>query len=656
MSARLDFALRFVDGRGLLGLRAPERVALAQLDRLELEVPQLRFPFDVTGGAARFQTRRCLLTAAELHVDESGLRSWLAERGHLQRFGVSRLECQLADGRILLHWRARVGEREAAATARLTLKPDGGRIALRLEDVRTYAFLGAPGALCGMGLLFGLGAAAADEAVARPGPATLHSYGRPALTLYGVDRVELHPLDLLLWETLPRQGWRLPSTQQAGLAEARIEPGRILIRYNGQASVITDVSSLLDEGDGHLARGELAQAMEAWARVDGADAMERRLGVYAAEPARFDEAVNMARALEQRYPARPAAALALGAVASERGDAAEAAEAYLRALALAEKAGERADIFECSLRAGEELARSGDARATRLLERVLETRQDHPRASSLLAERYAAEQRWRDLLMLERRRLMQAEDESAEASAHARVGRIWLEHLSEPQRARDELERAVRLDAGDAATWELYSRALAESGEPSAPPTRSSAPRSSSPIAAPPPCSPPPSWPSAPARSTSRSATCAACSSTLPATPPRSRRRRRCSRGSAGSRRRWRRTSRRSRPPPTTRSARRCGASWRGWRATCSPTVRARAPSSSDRWPRGRRRRRCASRASWPRRAAAPTSCPISTRGWRRPATRRHRSSRRACSSSWDASRRRPRPHRARARGPRRCW
>src|SRR5215468_2935318 len=113
----VDFTLRFLDGRGLLGLRSPVRVALASLERLELEVPNLRFPFDLSGGPRRFQNRRC-------------------------RFREARIT--LAEARLHLAFEARVGDRAVPATARLRVEPattgDGPvrRVRVVVADVRTY--------------------------------------------------------------------------------------------------------------------------------------------------------------------------------------------------------------------------------------------------------------------------------------------------------------------------------------------------------------------------------------------------------------------------------------------------------------------------------------------------------------------------------------
>src|SRR5205807_2154573 len=96
----LDFTLRFVDGRGLLGLRERTPLEMVSLEKLELEVPNLRFPFDVSGGAQRFQTRRCVLSHIELRLEEERLQSWIDSRPQFARYGVRDLRVRVADGRV----------------------------------------------------------------------------------------------------------------------------------------------------------------------------------------------------------------------------------------------------------------------------------------------------------------------------------------------------------------------------------------------------------------------------------------------------------------------------------------------------------------------------------------------------------------------------
>jgi len=43
------FRLTFVEGRGLLSLAGRDIPAFGRVEKLELEIPNLRFPFDLSG-------------------------------------------------------------------------------------------------------------------------------------------------------------------------------------------------------------------------------------------------------------------------------------------------------------------------------------------------------------------------------------------------------------------------------------------------------------------------------------------------------------------------------------------------------------------------------------------------------------------------------
>ncbi len=94
-SESLDFGLHFTDGRGLLHLRGRPVLEPLSLDRLALEIPNLRFPFDAAGGAGRFQSRRCQLREARLSVDEERLGRWLGRR-RLDAYGVTDASARIA--------------------------------------------------------------------------------------------------------------------------------------------------------------------------------------------------------------------------------------------------------------------------------------------------------------------------------------------------------------------------------------------------------------------------------------------------------------------------------------------------------------------------------------------------------------------------------
>ena len=71
------FRLTFVQGRGLLSLSGRDFEGLGRVDSLELEIPNLRFPFDMSGGVARFKNRRLRLRELALAVGSDELTGFL---------------------------------------------------------------------------------------------------------------------------------------------------------------------------------------------------------------------------------------------------------------------------------------------------------------------------------------------------------------------------------------------------------------------------------------------------------------------------------------------------------------------------------------------------------------------------------------------------
>ena len=55
------FRLTFVEGRGLLSLAGRDIPGFGRVEKLELEIPNLRFPFDLSGGVTRFKNHRLRL-------------------------------------------------------------------------------------------------------------------------------------------------------------------------------------------------------------------------------------------------------------------------------------------------------------------------------------------------------------------------------------------------------------------------------------------------------------------------------------------------------------------------------------------------------------------------------------------------------------------
>jgi tetratricopeptide (TPR) repeat protein len=466
----LDFQIRFQDGRGLIGLREPARLAIADVARLELEVPQLRFPFDVAGGVARFATRRCLLHGLELTLDDAQLAAHL-RRQPLDRFGLAEVRARITPQGIVVAGQARVGERTASFTARLKPRTARRGVIIAVQDLRVYSFLPAPAPLIGVGLALGLGATASDEKVALPGPASLMLLGAPALKLVGVDRIELDPVELALVGMLPRAGWRLPRTDGAGLIDVQLEAGRVTATFKTGRTPAED-DNPLGAGDALLTHGDLDGALAAWAeaktttRPQAIAALERKVAVLASLPARAPEALAAIERLrtDGDEGAHRRADLYEAALFAEDGRHLAAAESYRRAARLAEAAGETEDAIEAGLRAAEETARGGGEVEVAWLERVLGERPTHTRAAELLADAYARLGRWRPLVQLERRRLTLADTRETQIAGRVRVAELWLERLDDPKQALEELEKLLELDDGHSRGLLLYGRTLEKLG------------------------------------------------------------------------------------------------------------------------------------------------------------------------------------------------
>ncbi|HJZ86237.1 MAG TPA: hypothetical protein VKN99_13750, partial [Polyangia bacterium] len=465
----LAFSLSFLEGKGLLGLRARTFFDLVALDRLELEIPRLRFPFDVTGGATRFQHKRCLLRSAVLAIDDARAESWLRSRPRLHELGVAELIVRFADGMILVAGRVQAGERSAEFTARALVAPAGGRrIAVSITDVRFFGWVALAAPQLGLGLLSALGAPAEE------------------LAIEGATDVSCDPLHMLLMRTLPTHGWRLPDLGPARVATIKVGPARLVIGYGAPGSEAEDGAAderlrarfaVHEEGkaayrqiEAQLAAGDLAGARAAYRRQleRGADhpfVLQRLLEIGCAAESWLSETETLAHELLRARPELAPAVAALALVADARGDAREAGLEFERLAELYTALGDKEDALRAQLAAARAWAQVEPTRATPLLERALATR---PRASEVaeaLAERLLIEGRVRELGDLLRRRITLTETPGEQAALALRLGQLCLSQ-GEAEAAVAELERAVRLDESGAQGWEALARALDAAGQP----------------------------------------------------------------------------------------------------------------------------------------------------------------------------------------------
>jgi tetratricopeptide (TPR) repeat protein len=367
--------------------------ALARLENLVVA-----YPGEVPAPAApdRLRNRRGRLVEATLVTDLDRLTGELERpgvRARLAAGGISDLRVGLSDGTFRLVGRAMAGDRDAAFTARAQLdpglprqsrspgdaKPSAGATHVRVSilDLRIYGFLPVAAPLVARAILSSL-------VQAKPG-------GRGA--------IDFDPLEAALLETFAAHGWRLPDVRHAHLQPIEITAGRIAFGWRSapahappdatapgahgfDAPPIAPIAPAeLEEGDGLLARGDRSGALDAYRRAlkrSSGAAATRVLEVLISTPGHVAEADSLAAEILTRQAEEPLPLLVRAVAAAERGDAAQAADAYEQIAIIARRRNEDEDVVIARLVAAEQWLRADKTeRARRLAEQVLATMPAH---------------------------------------------------------------------------------------------------------------------------------------------------------------------------------------------------------------------------------------------------------------------------------------
>lgn len=379
----VDFALSFLEGRGVLSLPRRPLARLADLERLDLEIPDVRFPFDMGGGVDRLRSRRCIVRRAALATDATRLGRAIADalaRRPPAGFAVASPALAIDSGILRFGARVSAGDREVDFTAAAWVEgPPLPILRLIVFDARTYGFFPLPAPQIVAHLLGALGAA--NDPAVRPAP---------LLRRIGACALEIDALGLALFDLLPPAGWRLPERTTCRLDPPSLLPDRIGLgwgtaagasggkapaRLRGAIALHRDAQHAFAPAEAALATGDLDTATAAHRRALVAGtrpfAVQRLLQILAADERTLEEAESLARSVLDRDPDSPAALLALATAAAERGNPADAATAF-EAVA----AGERRDggPFEApaALRAAERARARMVDQGERLAERAAE--------------------------------------------------------------------------------------------------------------------------------------------------------------------------------------------------------------------------------------------------------------------------------------------
>jgi len=501
----LGFALDFLGGRAHVTLGRRHIGGLVRLDHLALEVPEVSFPFDVSGGAGRFRHRRCRLRRCEASVEAEAFSSWFTGRDPLASYGFHQISMRWLDGCIRIEGVARLGDRQVPFTAQLSVvATDDLRLRLVMDHWRPYGYLPLPPPLLGVGLVAAAGVRAAPE-----------EPPRPLCALEGATAVEVDLLGLVLRQLLPAHGWRLPAIRGVVLERLLVSPDGLQVVYATPEDISTDVSGpvrLVDvraqavgvagEEDGEevtgdevtgddgasealpatasgglprlsdrsgpngrfragevlLASGDVAGALAHYDSLHRSDPedpfiLQRLLELLSCSPHTIQQARRLARRTLAHEPEHEPALFVLAGTAEELGEVEDAASRYAALASVAQRRGDVREAVLATLACGRLLSATDPDQSTSWYERAIALDPELPQAVQALIGLYRAAGRLPELLRLQRRYLARATGRRERLRGHLTLGEIYLNQLDDPLRARAEYERAVRLDDSSLPAW-----------------------------------------------------------------------------------------------------------------------------------------------------------------------------------------------------------
>src|SRR6185295_16877866 len=255
-----------------------------------------------------------------------------------------------------------------------------------------------------------------------------------------------------------------------GPAGAR--PGELGVRkHTHQLAAAHDLMHSVDQqlGGGHLEdamRGY--RALLASGGPDQPLLLERILALAAARPAWFFDGLELARQALGRWPHFPPAHAALASITLAQGDAREAAS-HLTQLAQLASADADDDQAALAALAGARLLRVLEPKsATQLYQLALEHDPGSAEAADALADRYADEQRWPELVRLVRARAVSTADPARAVALRLRLADVFVHQLGDPASAQQELAAARLLAPEDPAVHEMTATILGTVDPPKA--------------------------------------------------------------------------------------------------------------------------------------------------------------------------------------------
>ena len=445
------FELRLERGGASVRLEDRELVPGLSLEVLTIQMPDVRFPFDVGQGASQFRHRLSDLSEIGVAASAPFLDAALA-RAPLPAAGLLDVRAELRPG-------------FAELTGRLAAGP---------------AFTVKAGVLAQAAL--GLKVVFHSPRVFGPAPfpaASLPHLLSQALSGLLGPGGGLEPVPALLRQVLAPRGWKVPRTAGVRLSRTEFTEGVARIgwsRMGGESHELHAEPDLLaaDEGSAAfpqaeeaLRAGEFGRARELLLAAGPTAAVhpfaaEHLLSLLVLEERFHDEALDLAAEWLGRRAGFAPALAAEALVRVSRGEQQKAARAFGE---LARTAAERGEVFTalCAAESAFGLPGASPEDAVRAVEVALSLQRNHVPALRALRTLASASGDREALLRADRRIVAYDPDEAQKARAHAELGELLRE--ADPAAARLHLDQALRLAPEDPAALSALARACAAAGE-----------------------------------------------------------------------------------------------------------------------------------------------------------------------------------------------
>ncbi len=455
--------LRLIDRRAFVGFPELKVAPGVVVTDFALQIPDVTFPFNVSGGASKYQRKKLDFGFLELSVDAEVVARKVHElSGKLA--DLDDLKLHFRPGYLEAQGRLRGPER-AALTFKIAFDGDGDSLAVYLYDVRFYAYAPTP----------------ASRIAALVSDAVKDLEVLPEVQRRGANGFTTRLLPQLVEAAAVARGFKMPSLDNARLVEAAVASKGLRLRFaaGGLPPPATPDEELLltlegarafADAEEALANGRLKEAREQYLKLGDANeahpfAAERLLTLLVADPTAHELALDVAASLQSRRDKSATALWAEAVVRERRGEFARAAERYLALCNLARKNQEEAGAFfaaEAGARAGRDHAPQMAAKA---LHELLGIRPDHlpslkalARASDQAKDRAGAMRAYRRLAAL-------ARDPAEAADAHVQLARLAAQTEDDVAGARLHCEAALRLSPDHPDALMLLAELCFQSGE-----------------------------------------------------------------------------------------------------------------------------------------------------------------------------------------------